>query len=50
MNQAFKGVAAYGLGVSELRFELVFLVVFCVLSLVLGVTSYRRLLALEQRA
>jgi ABC-2 type transport system permease protein len=50
MNQAFKGVAAYGMGVSELRFELAFLVVFCVLSLVLGVTSYRHLLALEQRA
>ena len=49
MNQAYKGVAAYGMGVSELRFELAFLVVFCVLSLVLGVTSYRHLLALEQR-
>jgi ABC-2 type transport system permease protein len=44
MNQAFKGVAAYGMGVHELRFELTFLVVFCGLSLALGVQSYRHLL------
>jgi len=50
MNQAFKGVAAYSLGVAELRFELIFLAVFCGLSLVLGVRSYRHLLALDQRA
>ena len=50
MNQAFKGVAAYGLGVAELRFELVFLLLFCALSLALGVTSYRHLLVMEQRA
>ncbi len=50
MNQAFKGVAAYGLGVAELRFELGFLVLFCGLSLGLGVRSYRQLLLLEQRA
>jgi len=49
MNQAFKGVAAYGMGVGELRFELAFLLVFCGLSLVLGVRSYRHLLVLEQR-
>jgi hypothetical protein len=49
MNQAFKGVAAYGMGVGELRFELAFLLVFCGLSLVLGVMSYRHLLVLEQR-
>ena len=49
MNQAFKGVAAYGLGVAELRFELAFLVVFSGLSLALGVRSYRHLLVLEQR-
>ena len=50
MNQAFKGVAAYGLGVADLRFELAFLLAFCGLSLVLGVRSYRQLLVLEQRA
>ena len=50
MNQAFKGVAAYGMGVGELHFELAFLLVFCGLSLVLGVRSYRHLLVLEQRA
>jgi ABC-2 type transport system permease protein len=49
MNQAFKGVAAYGLGLSDLRFELIFLVLFCGLSLALGVRSYRQLLLLEQR-
>jgi ABC-2 type transport system permease protein len=50
MNQAFKGVAAYGLGVAELRFELAFLLLFCGLSLVLGVRSYRHLLTVDQRA
>ena len=44
MNQAFKGVAAYGMGFHELRFELTFLLVFCGLSLALGVQSYRHLL------
>jgi len=43
-NQAFKGVAAYGMGFAELRFELTFLLVFCGLSLALGVKSYRHLL------
>jgi ABC-2 type transport system permease protein len=50
MNQAFKGVAAYGLGLVELRFELSFLVLFCGLSWALGVSSYRRLLVLDPRA
>ena len=50
MNQAFKGVAAYGLGVAELRFELAFLLVFCGLCLALGVRSYRHLLVLDHRA
>ena len=49
MNQAFKGVAAYSLGIAELRFELAFLLLFCGLSLALGVRSYRQLLLLEQR-
>jgi ABC-type polysaccharide/polyol phosphate export permease len=49
MNQAFKGVAAYGLGMGELRFELSFLVLFCGVALALGVRSYRHLLVLEQR-
>ena len=44
MNQAFKGVAAYGMGLNELRFELSFLVVFCGLSLALGIQSYQHLL------
>ena len=50
MNQAFKGVAAYGRGVAELRFELAFLTAFCALSLLLGVRSYRHLMVAEQRA
>ncbi len=49
MNQAFKGVAAYGLGVSELRVELIFLVLFCAASMVLGVVSYRQMLRLEHQ-
>ena len=48
MNQAFKGVAAYGMGMVDLRFELTFLVVFCGLSMALGIRSYRRLLAVDK--
>jgi len=48
MNQAFKGVAAYGMGFNELRFELTFLLVFCVLSLALGIQSYQHLLGAEK--
>jgi ABC-2 type transport system permease protein len=47
MNQALKGVAAYGLGWADLRTELALLFAFCGLALVLGVTSYRHLLAAE---
>lgn len=50
MNQALKGVAAYGLGVGDLRKELALLFAFCGVSLWLGVTSYRHLLAAEQDA
>jgi hypothetical protein len=48
MNQAFKGVAAYGMGFHELRFELSFLVVFCCVSLALGIQSYRHLLGRDK--
>jgi ABC-2 type transport system permease protein len=48
MNQAFKGVAAYGMGLDELRFELSFLFVFCGLSLALGIQSYQHLLGVEK--
>jgi ABC-2 type transport system permease protein len=48
MNQAFKGVAAYGMGMVDLRFELTFLVVFCGLSMALGIRSDRRLLAVDK--
>jgi ABC-2 type transport system permease protein len=47
MNQAFKGVAAYGKGVMDLQFELIFLVVFCGLSIALGISSYQHLLVME---
>jgi ABC-2 type transport system permease protein len=50
MNQALKGVAAHGLGVTELRTELALLLAFCFVALWLGVTSYRHLLAGEQDA
>jgi ABC-2 type transport system permease protein len=48
MNQAFKGVAAYGMGFHELRFELSFLLVFCCVSLALGIHSYRYLLGTDK--
>jgi ABC-2 type transport system permease protein len=50
MNQALKGVAAYGLGVAELGVELALLAAFSVVALALGVTSYRHLLAAEHGA
>ena len=50
MNEALKAVAAQGLSVAELRGELAFLVVFCVLSMSLGVSSYRHLMKLEKGA
>jgi hypothetical protein len=49
MNQAFKGVAAYNLGLAELRFEIIFLCVFCAVSLSLGLKSYRYLLVADQK-
>lgn len=48
MNQAFKGVAAYGMGFQELLFELSFLLVFSCVSLVLGIHSYRYLLGRDK--
>ena len=48
MNQAFKGVAAYGKSFADLRFEIIFLVLFCGLSLALGVQSYRHLLGMDK--
>ena len=48
MNQAFKGVAAYGMDFHELRFELSFLLVFCCVSLALGIHSYRYLLGTDK--
>ena len=48
MNQAFKGVAAYGMGFQELLFELSFLLVFCCVSLALGIHSYRYLLGRDK--
>jgi ABC-2 type transport system permease protein len=50
MNQALKGVAAYGYGVSELRIEMALLFAFCGVALVLGITSYHHLLATEPEA
>ncbi len=48
MNQAFKGVAAYGLGFSDLRFEISFLLMFCAISMTAGIHSYRQLLISEK--
>jgi ABC-2 type transport system permease protein len=44
MNQAFKGVAAYGKNFVDILFELIFLLVFCGLCLTLGLGSYQQLL------
>jgi ABC-2 type transport system permease protein len=50
MNEALKAVAAQGAGLVELRSELAFLMLFCIVSLGLGVSSYRHLLRLEKGA
>ena len=48
MNQALKGVAARGEGWAELSGDLWFLVAFTVISLGLGILSYRRMLSEEK--
>jgi ABC-2 type transport system permease protein len=48
MNQAFKGVAAYGKSMVDIRFELIFLLGFCGLCLGLGIHSYQQLLHTEK--
>lgn len=50
MNQALKGVAARGDGWAALAGHLTFLSIFSVIALVLGMHSYRRMLAEEKRA
>lgn len=48
MNQAFKGVAAYDKSFADLRFEIIFLALFCGISLALGIQSYRHLLEMDK--
>jgi ABC-2 type transport system permease protein len=50
MNQALKGVAGRGEGWAELSGHLIFLAVFTVIALALGMRSYRRMLSEEKRA
>jgi uncharacterized membrane protein len=50
MNQALKGVAGRGEGWAELSVHLIFLSIFTVFALVLGMLSYRRMLSEEKRA
>jgi ABC-2 type transport system permease protein len=50
MNEALKAVAAHNAGFADLRFELAFLLVFCIVAMGLGVSSYRHLLKLERGA
>jgi len=50
MNQALKGVSALGQGVEDTSTHLIFLVVFTVVSLILGVGSYKSMLDQEKRA
>lgn len=49
MNEALKGASGQGLGWLELRTDLLFLCAFAILSLVLGILSYRRMLIEEKR-
>jgi len=49
MNEALKGVAGRGLGWTDLSGSLTFLTAFAVVSLLLGVVSYRRMLTEEKR-
>lgn len=48
MNEALKGVSALGYGVRDISVHLIFLVVFTVLSMFLGVRSYRSMLVQEK--
>jgi ABC-2 type transport system permease protein len=48
MNQAFKGVAAYSKSLVELRFEIIFLILFSGLSLALGIQSFRYLVGMDK--
>jgi ABC-2 type transport system permease protein len=50
MNQAFKGVAAYGKNFVDLRFELIFLWGFCGLCLGLGIHAFQQLLETDKNA
>ena len=50
MNQALKSVSGLGAGVGEIRTHLLFLVAFALGSLVLGISSYRRMLVEEKRS
>jgi hypothetical protein len=50
MNQAFKGVAAYGKNFVDLRFELIFLWGFSGLCLGLGIHAFQQLLETDKNA
>ncbi|MBE0639179.1 MAG: ABC transporter permease [Bacteroidales bacterium] len=48
MNQALKGVSAAGYGVDDIWTNMLFLIIFTLLTLLLGVHSYRKLLSKEK--
>lgn len=48
MNQALKGVSAAGYGLNEIYDSMLFLIIFTLLTLFLGIYSYRNLLAKEK--
>ncbi len=50
MNEALKAVAGRGAGSWEIRGHLVFLVLFAIVALALGIASYRRMLVEEKRS
>ena len=49
MNEAFKGVSANNLGWSEIYDHIIFLIIFTILSLLMGIYSYNRMLNEEKR-
>jgi ABC-2 type transport system permease protein len=49
MNQALKAVSGQGKGIEEILISLIFLILFTLISLILGIRSYRKMLVEEKR-
>jgi ABC-2 type transport system permease protein len=48
MNQALKGVSALGMGFGEISVHLIFLILFSLISMIIGIQSYRAMLVQEK--